>query len=216
MKIAIVEDHQMVRRALCALVATFEGMSVICEAKNGCDFFQKIKEIPDVVLLDIQMPVMNGFETCKAITDKYPEIKVLMLSQLSDKETIFQVVKCGAHGFFTKNSDPDELQCALRKVTDNGFYFANDLALVLRDVVLWNNRQLESYYGSIVLTNREIEVLCLAAQEFSSAEIAEKLFINVRTVETHRKRIMEKTGARNFLGAVIFAVRRNYISLDSF
>jgi DNA-binding NarL/FixJ family response regulator len=214
-KVAIVDDHRMFRKSLSLLINSFSDADVLFEASNGTECIARMRDqVPDVVLLDIQMPEMNGFDTCKSLHENHPDVKVLILSELNDRETIRKIIDCGAHGYFTKNSDPLELELALRKIHNNGFYFADDLASVLRDTILHTKTPLIAANSSVTFTAREIEIIKLAAQEHSSSEIAEKIFINVRTVETHRKRIMEKTSSKNFLGVVLFALRTKLFELD--
>ncbi len=223
MRVAIVDDHQLFRKSLAHLLNSFNGIEVVLQANNGKEFLEAIDTVEiDLVLLDIQMPEMNGFQTCKVLRDKYPSVFVLIISQLTTKESIHKVMELGAHGFFTKNSDPDQLQVAIRSITENGYYFGNELGSVIREVILWEKKNTTN--DSLLntpddidedcLTSREIEIIKLISNGNSSKEISNLLNINIRTVETHRKHIMEKTQAKNFIGVVVFALKYNLISID--
>jgi DNA-binding NarL/FixJ family response regulator len=216
LRIAIVDDHQLFRKSLALLISTFEGINVAIEAKNGKEFIDALEEIPvDLVLLDIQMPEMDGYETCKILHELHPNIKILIVSQLTTKESIHKIMDLGAHGYFTKNSNPEHLEFAIKSLSEKGFYFGMELGEVLREAILWEKKAAKKVVDStIFLSKRELEIIVMASQELSSAEIAHKLCINLRTVETHRKRVMEKTKTKNFIGVVLFALKHNYIALD--
>ncbi|WP_298220568.1 response regulator transcription factor [Flavobacterium sp.] len=216
LRIGIVDDHKLFRKSLALLITTFDGVSVVIEAKNGKEFIDTLEETPiDLVLLDIQMPEMDGYETCKVLHELYPNIKILIVSQLTTRESIHKIMDLGAHGYFTKNSDPDQLEFAIKSLNDKGFYFGMELGEVLREAILWEKKTTKKPLDSSVsLSKRELEIIVMASKELSSAEIADKLCINIRTVETHRKRIMEKTKAKNFIGVVLFALKHQYIALD--
>lgn len=216
LRIGIVDDHKLFRKSLALLISTFEGVSVVIEAKNGREFIDALEDTAiDLVLLDIQMPEMDGYETCKVLHDLYPDIKILIVSQLTTRESIHKIMDLGAHGYFTKNSDPDQLEFAIKSLNDKGFYFGMELGEVLREAILWEKKVAKKVADSPVsLGKRELEIIVMASKEYSSAQIADKLCINIRTVETHRKRIMEKTKAKNFIGVVLFALKHHYIELD--
>ncbi|KIX21926.1 hypothetical protein SY27_04380 [Flavobacterium sp. 316] len=221
MKVAIVDDHQLFRKSLAHLLNSFEDIQVVFQANNGKEFLDSLKDIDiDLVLLDIQMPEMNGFQTCKVLREKYPNIYVLIISQLTTKESIHKVMELGAHGFFTKNSDPDQLQTAIISIKDNGYYFGQELGSIIREIMLWDNKKINGEETDLVeidencLTTREIEIIKLVSKGSSSKEISKVLGINVRTVETHRKHIIDKTSAKNFIGVVIFALRHQLITID--
>lgn len=220
MKVAIVDDHQLFRKSLAHLLNSFEDIEVVFQANNGREFLDKLNDFKiDLVLLDIQMPEMDGFQTCKVLRDKFPEIYVLIISQLTTKESIHRVMELGAHGFFTKNSDPEQLQDAILSVKENGYYFGQELGNVIREVMLWDNKKPEGSEDTLVidediLTAREIEIIKFVSNGSSSKEISEKLKINVRTVESHRRHILEKTKAKNFIGVVIFALKHQLIAFD--
>lgn len=216
LRVAIVDDHKLFRKSLALLISTFEGVHVVIEAQNGREFIDALDQNPiDLVLLDIQMPEMDGYETCKVLHRRFPDVKILIVSQLTTRESIHKIMDLGAHGYFTKNSDPDQLEYAIRSLNDKGFYFGMEMGEVLREALLWEKRYAKKVIDSPVsLSKRELEIIIMACREYSSAEIADTLCINTRTVETHRKRIMEKTKTKNFIGVVLYALKEEYVTLD--
>lgn len=217
LRIGIVDDHQLFRKSLSLLVDSFDGTKVVLEAENGLQLFEMLEFIPlDLLLLDIQMPQMDGYETCQILRKKYPDIKVLIVSQLATRESIHKVMELGAHGFFSKNSNPEQLELAIMNIYEKDFYFGQELGTVLKEAILWQkNYKIDDHILSTAqISARELDVIKLACREYSSSEIAEKLFISVRTVETHRKRIMEKTQSKNFIGVVLFILKQGLITVE--
>lgn len=216
-KIALVDDHQLFRKSLTSLLSLSTDFDVIYDTDDGVAFLKYVEIIDvDVVLLDIQMPILSGFEVCEKLKIINPKIKILIISQLTSKEIIHHVMMCGANGFFTKNSSPELLENAIRRIMDCDYYFDNELGSVIRDAILWEKKEgyLSDISEPVSLTDREIEIIKMACVEMSSKEIADKLCISSRTVENHRKRIMEKTKTKNFIGVVLYALKINAIRLD--
>jgi two-component system, NarL family, response regulator DegU len=222
LRIGIVDDHKLFRKSLTLLVDSFEGMEVVLDAENGKDFFKKLKNQPiDVVLLDIQMPIMDGFETCSLLLKKHPLVKILVVSQLTTKQSIHRIMDIGAHGYFTKNTDPEQLDLAIKSLDDKGYYFSIELGTVMREVLIRDKKKVKKTdidydVENAVITPRELQIIVLICKEYSSKEIGEKLFIDKRSVESHRTNIMRKTNSTNIIGIVLFALRRGLVSLDQF
>jgi two-component system, NarL family, response regulator DegU len=216
LKIGLVDDHRLFRKSLALLIDSIEGAEVVLQAGNGKELLEQLDTIPvDLILLDIQMPEMDGFETCRQLRKHYPDVKILIISQLTTKESIHRVMELGANGFFSKDAEPEKLEKAIRDIRAKDYFFDDDLASVIREAILWEKRLPANLLASpVAITHREMEVIRMACKEYSSAEIAEQLFINVRTVETHRKRIMEKTESKNFIGVVLFALRHGLLVMD--
>ncbi len=216
-KIALVDDHQLFRKSLSMLVASFEGVSVVFDTDDGHQLieFMGYNDI-DLVLLDIQMPKMDGYEICTLLKEQFKDVKILIVSQLTTKEAIHKIMELGANGFFTKNSPPEQLELAIRSVMKKDYYFDMELASVVREAILWERKLLtkSDLKDQISLTLREIEIIKMACREMNSIQIADKLCISTRTVEKHRNRIMEKTNSKNFIGVVLFAIKTNYILID--
>lgn len=216
-KVALVDDHQLFRKSLSMLLSSFEGVEIIYDTNDGLAFLRYAEtEVIDVLLLDIQMPILDGYEVCKRLKLINPDVKILIVSQLTSKEAIHQIMECGANGFFTKNSSPELLEKAIRKVVDSDYYFDVELGAVIREAILWEKKIQYNYDLTIqvALTPREVEIIKMACAELSSKEIADKLCISIRTVEKHRKRIMEKTKSKNFIGVVLYALKTNAIGLN--
>jgi DNA-binding NarL/FixJ family response regulator len=215
--IAIVDDHQLFRKSLLAFLNSLDGMKVVFDTNDGESVLKFLKKNPvDVILLDLQMPIMDGFELCSLIRDSHPAIKILVVSQLNTKEAVHKVMELGANGFFTKNSSPEQLEAAIKSVIEKGYYFDLELSKVIREALLWERKSLPKLelIKSINFSEREIEIIKLSCREFSSKEIAVKLFISIRTVEKHRNRIMEKTNAKNFIGSILYSLRHRYINIE--
>ena len=141
-KVAIVDDHQLFRRSLTHFVNDNKGMHVAIEAANGQQLLDQLEKTPvDVVLLDIEMPVMNGYETSEHLSEKYPEIKILIISQLTSRESIHRMMDVGAQGYFTKSSNPEQLEHAIRHVHEKGFYFGVELAAVIKEAFNWQKSE---------------------------------------------------------------------------
>lgn len=215
-KIGLVDDHRLFRKSLALLIDSMDNAEVVLQAGNGKELLEQLELIAvDLVLLDLQMPGMDGFETCKQLRKHYPNIKILVISQLTTKESIHRVMELGANGFFSKDAEPERLEKAIKDIWEKDYFFDDDLASVIREAILWEKRIPANLLASPVpITRREMDVIRLACKEMSSYEIADKLCINVRTVETHRKRIMEKTNSKNFIGVVLFALRHRLLLME--
>lgn len=218
-RIGLVDDHQLFRKSLTLLLSTFEGLEVVFDTDDGTILLEKLDggEPIDVVLLDIQMPILDGFEICKLLKKNYPDVKILIVSQLTTKEAVHKIMDCGANGFFTKNSPPELLEQAIKGVINKDYYFDMELAAVVREAILWEKKVYANFNFTqkVSLTSREVEIILMACKELSSIEIGDKLCISTRTVEKHRKRIMEKTESKNFIGVVLYALKSNAIHLDN-
>jgi DNA-binding NarL/FixJ family response regulator len=217
LKIAIADDHKLFRKSLAALLGTFDGVTVVFETDKGSEYLELLKSHEvDIALLDIQMPEMDGYKLCGNVIKANPDIKVLMISQLSSKETIKHVMQSGAHGFVTKNSEPEQLELAIRNLDGDGFYLGPELGSVLKDLMLYQQSQPSTDFqpDSNFLTDREKEIIGLICKGKSSAEIADELFIHQRTVETHRQRMITKVGAKNFIGVIVFALKHNLLEIE--
>jgi DNA-binding NarL/FixJ family response regulator len=215
-KVALVDDHQLFRKSLSLLLESFEGVTVVYETDNGLLFLKYLEECKiDVLFLDLEMPLMHGFNVCKQAKLIDPSLKVIILSQLNSKEAVHQVMEIGANGYFTKNSSPEMLENAIQNVMDRDYYFDMALSSVISEAMLWKNRQpMFSETQSAYLTPKEIEIIKLATQEKCSKEIADVLNISPRTVEKHRNHIMEKTRSKNFIGVILYALKNKIIELE--
>lgn len=216
-RIALVDDHQLFRKSLTSLLNSSDDFEIIYDTDDGLHFIEYAKAVNiDVVLLDIQMPILSGFEVCKQLKMMNPEIKILIISQLTSKEVIHYVMECGADGFCSKNSSPEHLEIAIRKIMEHDYYFDNELGSVIRDAILWdkNSNLYFDFSKSVTFTKREVEIIKMVCREMSTKQIANSLFISSRTVDNHKKNIINKTQTKNFVGVILFALKINAISLE--
>jgi len=158
---------------------------------------------------------MDGYETCKQVKTRFPDVKILIVSQLSTRESIHKMMELDAHGYFTKNCNPDQLESALRNVYEEGFYFGLELGSVIKEAMLWEkNNSFPNVISKNLFSERELQIIQMICKEYKSKDIADKLYINVRTVETHRKNVMEKCQAKNIIGVVLHTLKNGLITLD--
>lgn len=212
-RIALADDHVMVRQGLATLLQNEPGIYIVCQSDNGKDLLEILKKEPvDIVLLDVEMPVMNGMQTLEIINSKYPETKVIMLSMHFDDLHITEFISSGARGFLSKNSDYEVVVDALFAVHEQGYYFNDKVSKALLDKLI-HTKKIHPVFSDETLTDREVEVLKLACLEKTNQEIADELFLSVRTVEGHRAKIAQKTNSRNIAGMVIYAIKNGYISI---
>ncbi|SFI92868.1 response regulator [Myroides guanonis] len=203
-QIALADDHTLFRKSLKFLIDHFDNMEVVLEAENGLQLLRKVGKLNvDVVLLDLQMPVMDGFETGMYLREFYPDIKIVVLTLLNDKDSIQKIMHLGADGYLTKKIDPHILKKALESIFVNGFYLDKDVAHVLAN--LTDDELVKDF------TLREVQIIRLSAQEFSAKEIAVELGISIRTVEAFRGNLICKTNSKNFVGVVLYALRHRII-----
>lgn len=214
-RVAITDDQVLFRRGMASIINTFENISIVLEADNGrilLDSLQNFEPIPDVVLLDLSMPELNGIETTKLLHTHYPSIKIIILSVYGEDRFVTHLMELGVNAYLFKNVEPEEVERAIRTVIDKDFYF-NEAFLNAMKNRLTNKRQKITLTDNIpsTLTSREIEVLSLICKQRTAQEIADQLFISVRTVDGHRNNLLEKTGARNSAGLVLFAIKHRLI-----
>lgn len=215
--IGLVDDHQLFRKSLSVMLNTIDGLSVIYDTDNGKDLLDFLNDKSlDIALLDIQMPLMDGYELCKLLRSKFPKIKILVVSQITTREAVHKVMEIGANGFFTKNSPPEQLEIAIRSVMKKDYYFDMALSAVLREAILWEKNLKNKTFNinKDHFTGREMEIIKLSCKEFCCKEIANQLYISLRTVEKHRNNIMEKTNSKNFIGSILFALKNEFILLE--
>lgn len=211
--LAIADDHKIFRNGLKATLEDCADFNLIIEASNGKELIgQLATRTPDVILMDIKMPEMDGMQTTAHIHQNFKDIKVLALSMHNEDKYIVDMMKAGASGYLLKNAEPEEIIEAISTVYNKGFYFNEHLSVTLIKQLVGPG-QADAGQQGIELNDREVEVLKLVCQEYSNQEIADKIFLSVRTVEGYRARLFEKTGSKNLVGLVIFAIKRGIISV---
>ena len=205
-EVAIADDHSLMRSALAKLINTFEGYSVVMEADNGKDLRAKIMKhlIPDIVLLDVNMPEMDGFEATQWLYKNYPQIKVLALSMMSDEKTIIKMFRLGAKGYLLKNTDPVELKKALDAIIDKNVYLSE---YVSNKLVSGLHHDADTVQKEFVLNEREREFMRHSCSEMSYKEIAEKMNISPRTVDDYRQSLFNKLKVHSRVGLVMYAIK---------
>lgn len=206
--IVIVDDHFLIAKALRGIIANFNQFEVLYECENGMELMEKFnnkKNIPNIVLLDISMPIMNGFETAQWIKENHPEVLIMALSMQDDDQSVIQMVKNGAKGYLLKNTHPAELEKALNGLVANGFYFPEWAASkVYASLGIPQTNNFEIF---IHLTDREKEFLKYSVTEMNYKEIAEKMFCSPRTVESYRDNLFEKLELKTRVGLAVYTIR---------
>jgi DNA-binding NarL/FixJ family response regulator len=211
--IVVVDDHLLIAKAISSIIEEFEGYDILYEAENGRDMIDRFKiksNIPDIVLLDISMPVMDGFETSVWIKQNHPAIKVMALTMQGDDDSLIKMIKAGATGYLNKNVHPLELEKALHAISEKGFYYP-DWATSRVLHALANEGTI--YERSIKLTDRETEFLRYSCTELTYKEIGEKMFCSARTVESYRDSLFEKLGVKTRVALALYAVKTGLYKL---
>lgn len=205
-KIALVDDHGLFRNGLKNLLELERGFEVVIEAEGGEDFLaQNLTQDFDVVLMDIDMPKMSGFELSKILLDKNPKVKIICLSMHAEREYYHKMMEIGVKGFLLKSSDIEDVISVIWQVHENGICLSETL---VGEQISWVQSVDKNDYMQH-LSEREVEVLLLICKGMSNFEIGEKLFISKRTVDKHRSNILEKTGCKNTANLVVYAIKNN-------
>jgi len=214
-KLAIADDHKIFRNGLKATLEDCEDFDLILEASNGKQLAAMLTDIkPDVVLMDIKMPEMDGIQTTAFIKQRYKDVKILALSMFNEDKYIVDMMKAGASGYLLKNAEPEEIIEAISTVFYKDYYFNEHLSITLIKQLAGNNSAGSPSQSLADFNEREIEVLRLVCQEYSNQEIADKICLSVRTVEGYRARLFEKTRSKNLVGLVIFAIKTGIINVQ--
>lgn len=213
--ITIVDDHAMFRKGLMMLINIFPDYKVLFDAANGKDLIRQLnpRHLPDIVLLDIKMPEMDGYETAEWLRINYPEVKVLALSTMDADTAIIKMIRHGAKGYILKDADPSELKLAFDEVINRG-YFYNDL--VTRKVMQSINHLVDERNPLSTFTKlseRELQFLKLACSEKTYQEIAKEMFVSDRTVDGYRDVLFKKLNLNTRVGLVMFAIKNGLVEL---
>lgn len=209
--IVLVDDHTLFRNGLKGLLEHCCGCRVVAEASDGDEFLEILPNVEaDIVLLDIDMPRMNGFEAATKALARYPDLKIITLSMHGDEDYYFKMVSIGVKGFLLKSSDIDEVSTAIQTVAKGGSYFSQEL---LRTLVGSLKSAPSSGLNHETLSQRELEILLLICKGFSNQEIADALFISKRTVDKHRANILDKTNCKNTANLVVYAIKHSLVEI---
>ncbi len=215
--ILIADDHSIVREGIKNMLKDIDDFTIVGEAENGVDAIKKIQELsPQLLITDISMPQMTGIEVIKIVKKDFPNLKTLILTIHSEEEFIEQIFKSGATGCLYKNAGKGEFELAIRAVSNGENYYCSGLSNVLLKEYFnkKDNANEEPADKKLFLTVREKQILKLIAEEFSNYQIAEKLFISIRTVETHRKNMMQKLNIDSTIALIKYAVHTGLINVD--
>jgi len=216
-RILLVDDHAVIRQALRMLLESQSELEVIADVENGRDAVQAVEKLqPDVVLMDVVMPGLNGLEATRQIRRSCPGTRVVMLSGFVDEDQLLDSIRAGASGYIIKKSDVSELVLAIQTVSRGNSYFSSALSegFDLAEV-LYQAKRTDQRHGVEALTSREREVLQLIAEGHTNQGIANELFISVKTVEAHKAHIMAKLHARNRTDLIRYAIRKGIVRLES-
>jgi len=213
-KVLLVEDHTIVRKGIISLLENELRIEIIGEAENGIDAVKMAEEIhPDVMVLDISLPLLNGLEVTKQVTKRFPKIKILILTMHNSEEFVFELLKAGAKGYVIKKAAPHELISAIHAIYHGESYFSPEISkMVLDRLSATMNSTLETDSLKL-LTEREREVLQLIAEGRPNREIAEIMLLSIKTIESHRANIMNKLNFHNVSDLIKFAIRKGIINL---
>jgi DNA-binding NarL/FixJ family response regulator len=209
-RIAVVEDHDFYRNGLCMAIKRIKFVELAFEAINGKDFLEKLQKNPvDIALVDVVMPVMGGYEIVRELKKKYPGIKIAILTMLDEEENIQRFIEAGVDGYMLKNIDHQSLEIALKAIIDGQNYYSTEIMSYLTRQLRTRRKEEKTPQ----LSPRELEILQLIYEGYSNQEMAEKLFISVRTITNHRFNIMQKTGVKNTAGLINYGIKNKLLRL---
>lgn len=214
-KIGIADNQQIFRKGLVMLLNKIKNYEVIFDEENGSDLLDQMAGVcPDIVILDYQMPLMGGVETSKEIRKRFPSVRILILSQDDNDEFVENAINNGVNGYLSKNDDLKEIESAIQELMINHYYINDRVSKVFINTLVKNDRVKPfSISKKIEFTQDEIKILNMISKEFTTKQISEALFKGTRTIEKHKTRMMEKVGAKNSIGLVMYAVRDKIIEV---
>ncbi len=212
-RIAIVDDHDIIIDGLKSMLSSHSGFTVVATAKNGQEAYELCVKInPDIVIMDISMPVLNGIEATRKIISKMPAMKILALTQHDSNEYILQMFRAGAKGYLLKNSKKSELIDAIESIIGGNNYFGKKISDIMVSSFIHHDDE-GSDINNIVLTNREKEIIRLISSDKNNNQIADELYISLRTVETHRRNIMQKLNVNSVVALVRYSIKKGLVEL---
>lgn len=209
--IAIVDDEVLLRKSMIYILNREPNFKVVFDGGNGAEiveFLENTTQHPDIILMDIRMPVLDGVEASKIISEKFPDIKIIILSSVNSNHFIELMIKYGASSYLLKKSLPQQVVTAINRVYEDGIYFNPEI------LNIFINTKEGKMFISSQLSEREIQVLQLICQQLNAKEIADKLCLSERTIEGHRKRMLVKTKSKNVVGLILWGVKNNIILID--
>jgi len=210
-RLALADDQRLFRKGMALLLRDMAGVRVALECANGEELLTALKTTKvDIVLLDLEMPVLDGTATMKRIRQEFPQVKVIILSTHDEDAFIARLMELGANGYMLKTAEPDEIDTAIRSVAQSGFYLNDTVNKALLHGLVKKKQVKPTFNAVDPLSERELEVLRGICTELTTAEIAEKMFVSPRTVDFHRNNLLLKTGAKNAAGLVVYAMTKGF------
>ncbi len=213
-KLSLADDHALLRNGLAQLIQSL-GHTVLFEVNNGKEMTQKINagELPDIVLMDINMPEMDGFQATQWLKQQYPDIKVLALSMYDNETAIIRMLKCGARGYILKDAEPAELKWAIEDVMNRGFHYSDLVSGKLMHAINKMEDENGNLKNLVPLNERETDFLKYACTELTYKEIAEKMFLSPRTIDGYRDALFEKLNVKTRVGLVMYAIKNGIVNV---
>ena len=208
-KIALVDDEVLFRKGISFLLQREDNIDIIFEASNGEELLSNLNDSiikPDIIMMDLKMPVLNGVEATKIIRKLFPEIKIIALTSYDTKSFIANMIQVGAVAYLIKNTTPKDLIHTINQVAKKGFYYSENVLKTIQDTII-STKNLKGNLETSFLSPREIEILQLICLQKTTTEIAEHLYLSPRTVEGHRNNLLLKTESRNIAGLVVYAIQ---------
>ena len=213
--IAIADDEALFRKGMKLILNSYDKLHVKLEAEDGEDLIQKLEEaasLPDILLLDLKMPKLNGIEAAKIVRAQFPEVKIIVLSTHFSRAFVTNMLEIGASSYLPKNSEPEEVVETIEAVYDKGFYYNAKVMEIIRENMMSKDLPRASF--SVDLTSREKEILQLICEQYTTPEIGKKLFISPRTVDGHRNNLLSKLDCKNIAGLVVFALQNEVVNIS--
>lgn len=214
--VIIADDELLFRSGISFILQREPDVKVMFEAGNGnelLNYLRTAEKLPDIIMMDLKMPELNGVEASRIINDEFADIKIIALTSYDSKLFIANMINVGAAAYLVKNTSPDVLLFTIREVANKGYYYNDEVLAIIKDN-LSVLKESKFSLDSEPLTNREREIIRLICLQYSTKEIADMLFINYRTVEGHRNNLLLKTQSKNMAGLVLYSLRKDILSLD--
>lgn len=217
LKLAVVDDHRLFRKGLITLIdMVSKDCAILFEADNGLDLQQKLDNdnLPDIVLMDVNMPGMDGFESVQWLRANFPSIKVLVVSMIEKEDTIVRMLKLGVKGYLCKDVEPRELSEALHVVANKGFYYTDFLTRKLVHSLQHDDVERKRIPPAEMINDRERQFIQLSCSELTYKEIADKMYLSPKTIDGYRNTLFEKLNVKSRVGLVIYAIKNGIVNLD--
>jgi DNA-binding NarL/FixJ family response regulator len=216
--IALADDEPLFRKGIAMLLQSRNDISIAFEASNGEEMVTMLRQspqLPDIIIVDLKMPVLNGVEATRIIHAEFPMVKIIALTSYHTKSFIANMIDVGAAAYLVKNATPEQLFTTINEVCQTGFYYTEDVLKVIDECLVGPQKKGRSKFNQDHISKREIEILKLICQQYSAAEIADKLYLSIRTVEGHKNNLLRKTECKNMIGLIVYALLHDHVSLDA-